>query len=136
MIKNLFYSFTQHKEMIKVSHYPSLLSLGLELATIDGESKPLPAASNFVLAAVCNCVVRAQDILMQQGIAIGADMAHYWESGFDCCCWYHKLFFNGLLAVLYGGTRDDAEGILDSAKAFEAYHLERPYITASVNSRT
>ena len=60
------------------------------------ESKPSPEANDFVMGAAHNCVVKAKDILAQKGIwpdnpnlsfygnVIAADMAHYWESGFDC----------------------------------------------------
>ena len=118
MIKNMFFSITQY-ERIKVSHYPSLLNIGLGM---DGKSKPSSAVKDFVPAAAGDCVIRAQDILIQKGIEpnnpnlsfydnlIGAGMAHYWESGFNCCTYYGELFFNGLVTVLYGGIGDNAKG--------------------------
>ena len=51
MIKNISYSLTQHVEMVEVSHYLTLLSFGIRLATSDGESKLSPAASNFHLSS-------------------------------------------------------------------------------------
>ena len=55
IIKNIFYSLIQLNEMIEVSHYPTLLSFGMGIATIDGESGPASAASVFVLQALRLC---------------------------------------------------------------------------------
>ena len=126
--------------MIEVSHDPTLLSFGMGLATIDGEGNPGFASSVFVLQAARDCALRVQHIFWQQdvgpdnpnlsfyGDVIGAGMAEYWESGCKCHG-YHELFLNGLLLVLYGGIRNCAVGILDSAKAFWAYHIQRAFIT-------
>ena len=47
MIKNMLFSITQY-ELIKVSRYPTLLSIGLGLATTDGKSKPLRATEMVI----------------------------------------------------------------------------------------
>ena len=38
IIKNIFHSLIELNKMIEVSHYPTLLSFGMGLATIDGET--------------------------------------------------------------------------------------------------
>ena len=128
IIKNIFYFLIQLNEMIEVSHYPTLLSIGMGLATIDGES-PTSAASVFVLQAARNCAIRVQHILRQKeigpknlnqrfyGNVIGAGMAQYWESGCKCPG-HHDFFFNRLLTIVYGGIGNIAEGILDSVEIF------------------
>ena len=54
-------------------------------------------------------------------------MAEYWQKG-SKCRGYHELFFNGLFVVLYRGIGNKAEGILNSVKAYYAYHFERLYV--------
>ena len=106
--------------------------LGISLALIMHGNRINFELLHFINPAARDCVIRAKTIVVEalqneqdlvlvfEGKFIAADMAYYLKNG-NQCYRYHELFFNGLLAVLYGAYRHTNKDLEEYVHSFEQW---------------